>query len=87
MRTASVVSPGPLAPGWVWPVASTAEEWLEGGEKCICLPSSHFMRLLWAIILFLFQDFFFFFMMRTIFKAFIEFVTVLLLFYVLAFGP
>ena len=30
---------------------------------------------------------FFFFMMRTIFKAFIEFVTVLLLFYVLAFGP
>ena len=31
--------------------------------------------------------FFFFFMMRTIFKAFIEFVTVLLLFYVLAFGP
>ena len=60
VRTASVVSPGPLAPGWVWPVASTAEEWLEGGEKCICLPSSHFMRLLWAIILFLFQDFFFY---------------------------
>ena len=29
----------------------------------------------------------FFFMMRTIFKAFIEFVTVSLLFYVLVFGP
>ena len=61
MRTASVVSPGPLAPGWVWPVASTAEEWLEGGEKCICLPSSHFMRLLWAIILFFFFSKTFFF--------------------------
>ena len=60
--TASVVSPGPLAPGWLWPVVSTAEEWIEGGEKCICLPSSHFMRLLWAVILFLFffSRFFFF---------------------------
>ena len=31
--------------------------------------------------------FFFFFLMRTIFKVFIDFVTALLLFYVLIFGP
>ena len=61
VQAASVVFQGPLAPGWLWPVVSTAEKWIEGGEKCICLPSSHFMRLLWAVILFFFsQDFFFF---------------------------
>ena len=55
---ASVVSPRPLVPGWVWPVVSTAEEWIEGGGKCICLPSSHLMRLLWVVILFFFFFFF-----------------------------
>ena len=60
VQTASVVFPGPLAPGWLWPVASTAEEWIEGGEKCICLPNSHFMRLLWTVILFFFFSRFFF---------------------------
>ena len=36
---------------------------------------------------FLFQDFFFSFLLWPIFKVFIEFVTILLLFYVLAFWP
>ena len=44
-----------------------------------CVPESHFR------FFFFFLDFFF--LMHTIFKAFIEFVTISLLFYALDFGP